>query len=148
MAHTKENLATGKLIYQLFNERKIDEAARHVSPDCLWTNVSTGESHRGPAGFKDFAQGWITAFSDARCDIQDQYATEDRVITEFIGRGTHDGPLSTPNGPVPATRRKMDLQFCEILTLKAGKVTGARLYFDVATMMRQLGLLPEAAGMR
>lgn len=146
MTKIKENLALTKSLYQLFNERKLDEAVKHVASDCVWISTPTGETFRGPSGFKEFAQGWITAFSNARVDIKQQIANDDWVVTEFMGRGTHDGPMKSPQGTVQATRMKLDLPFCEVLRLKDGKVVEGRLYFDALTMMRQLGLhKPETA---
>jgi len=142
----KENLTLAKNMYAMFNQRKLDEAAKTVANDCTWTNVSTGETFKGPSGFKEFAKGWITAFSDARVDIQNQFASENAVVTEFFGRGTHDGTLKTPAASIAPTRKKLDLKFCEVLTIKDGKVTGARLYFDTGTLMRQLGIVSESVG--
>jgi len=142
----KENLTLVKNMYALFNQRKVDEAAKTVADDCTWTNVSSGETFKGPSGFKEFAKGWITAFSDARVDIQNQIASENAVVTEFFGRGTHDGTLKTPAASIAPSRKKLDLKFCEVLTIKDGKVTEARLYFDTGTLMRQLGIVSESVG--
>lgn len=70
------------------------------------------------------------------------------MVVEFMGRGTHTGPLHTPTGDVPATGRRVDLPFCDVHRIEDGKITNGRSYFDLATMMRQLGLMPEVpAGM-
>ena len=113
-----------------------------------WTNVATGETFKGPSGFKAFAQGWITAISDARVEIQNQIATENAVVTEFFGRGTHDGPLKSPTGSIAPTRKKLDMRFIEVLTIKNGKIAEGRAYFDTGTLLRQLGVLPESVGTR
>ena len=144
----KENLTLVKNMYALFNQRKLDEAAKTVANDCTWTNVPTGETFKGPSGFKEFAQGWVTAFSDARVEIQNQIASENAVVTEFFGRGTNDGPFKTPAGTIAPTRKKLDMRFIEVLTIKNGKVSEARAYFDTGTLMRQLGILPESVGTR
>ena len=144
----KENLALVKNMYALFNQRKLDEAAKTVANDCTWTNVPTGETFKGPSGLKEFAQGWVTAFSDARVEIQNQIASENAVVTEFFGRGTNDGPFKTPAGTIAPTRKKLDMRFIEVLTIKNGKVSEARAYFDTGTLMRQLGILPESVGTR
>jgi steroid delta-isomerase-like uncharacterized protein len=142
----KDNIAIVKNLYTLFNQRKVDEASKLVASQCTWTNIPTGQAYVGPSGFKDFCQSWLTAFSDARVEIRNQIANEDMVVTEFTGRGTHDGPLQSPNGTVPATRKKLELSFVEIVKLESGKIVEARAYFDSATLMRQLGILPESVG--
>lgn len=140
----KENLALAKNLYTLFNQRQLDEMTKSVASQCTWTNVPSGQIFKGPSGFKEFCQSWITAFSDARVEIRNQIATDDTVVTEFAGRGTHDGPLQSPAGSIPATRKKLDLNFIEVLKLENGKIIEARAYYDSATLMRQLGLLPES----
>jgi ketosteroid isomerase-like protein len=99
-----------------------------------------GTTFRGGAGIKEFQLGWATAFPDSRVEIRTLTVDGDRVIVEHNGRGTHRGPLVTPNGTVPATGRPVDVPFCEVFERRDGRVASARTYFDVATMMGQLGL--------
>ena len=82
------------------------------------------------------------AFSDASTEITAVHAGEDFTIVEFIGRGTHDGPMIRPGGVVPPPGRSLETRFCEVLDIRDGKITGARSYFDLAGMMVQLGLMP------
>lgn len=148
MATPKDNIALAKSLYDLFNQRKIDDAAKNLTSNATWTNVATGETFQGQAGFKAFCQGWLTAFSDARVEIKNQFASDTHVVTEFFGRGTHDGPLKSPMGSIPATRKKIDMKFCEVLQITNGKVSEGRAYFDTATMLRQLGVTPESIATR
>jgi predicted ester cyclase len=67
---------------------------------------------------------------------------EDLVVVEFVGRGTHDGPLKGPVGEIPPTGRRVEIRFCEVHEIWDGKIVRFRTYFDPATMMRQLGLMP------
>jgi steroid delta-isomerase-like uncharacterized protein len=136
----QDNVTLAKKLFELFNDRKLDEAVKYVAPNFVGTNIATGEKFNGPDGYKKSAQGWFTAFPDARAEILNQVANEDYVISEFIGRGIHKGPLETPNGPIAATGKKAEIRFCEVFSIKNGKVVESRLYFDIATMLRQLGL--------
>jgi predicted ester cyclase len=140
MLTAQDNAILAKTLYDLFNMRNFEEAIKHVAPDAVITNVSSGATFKGPEGFKQNAKGWITAFSNARIENLHLVATESSVTAEFIGRGTHDGPLETSKGTIPATRRKVGIPFCEVLTFKEGKLTEARLYYDTASLMRQLGM--------
>jgi hypothetical protein len=64
------------------------------------------------------------------------------VASEHIGRGTHTGPFVTPAGAVRATGRPVELRIGEIYEVRGGKITKVYAYYDSATLMRQLGLLP------
>jgi predicted ester cyclase len=65
----------------------------------------------------------------------------DRAASEHTGRGTHTGPLAGPTGELPPTGRRFELRSAELYELRGGKVARVRAYYDVATLLRQLGLL-------
>ncbi len=136
----QENARVVRAHYALFNKRDFDQAAILNAPDATWVNVATGETFRGPEGYRQFVQGWATAFPDARVEVTRLVADEEGAAAEFIGRGAHNGPLKGPAGEVPPTGRAIEMPFCEVFRMKEGKVAGVRLYFDTATLMRQLGL--------
>jgi ketosteroid isomerase-like protein len=64
------------------------------------------------------------------------------VATEHIGRFTHTGPLLTPAGEIPPTGRRVELQIAEVYRMREGKIALLHAYYDVATMLRQPGLMP------
>ena len=84
--------------------------------------------------------GELVALSDARVEVVSIVAEGDWVATEHIGRGTHDGPLMTPAGEVPPTRRSVELKAAEFFELRNGKVQRMRAYFDQGAVMREFGL--------
>ena len=132
-------------IYAAFNTRDFDAALRHLAPDAEITNVPAGTTGIGRDAFRQFMQGWATAFPDAVAEVRNVVAAGDQVVAEFSGRGTHTGPFQTPMGTVPPTGRRVDVPFCDVWTLRDGQFTAARSYFDVATFMGQLGLMAEPA---
>lgn len=139
----EENTNVVREHYSAFNKRDFGCGAALVDPKVRWTNIPFGTTYEGPEGYKAFLKMWTAAFSDARIEITNVIAGDDWVTVEFTGKGTHQsGPLVGPKGPIPPTGKSIDLSFCEIFRLKSGKITLARLYFDAATMMRQLGLIP------
>ena len=148
MATSKDTIALAKTFYALFNERKLDDMTKLVAGDVTWSDTPTAQVFQGPTGFKAFVQGWLTAFPDARVEIQQQVASEDAVVTEFVARGTHQGPLASPHGSIPPTGRKLDMRFCEVMRLANGKVTEGRVYYDTTTLLRQLGVSPESLATR
>jgi predicted ester cyclase len=100
-----------------------------------------GMTFHGHDGYKQYIQSWMEAFPDGKVEVTHMVANDHSVVTEFRGQGVHTGPLASPAGPIPPTGRSIDLHFCETLEIEGGKVAKDRLYFDAATMMRQLGLV-------
>lgn len=133
--------------HEAFNARDFDRVDEIVAGDLEHTNVATGETFRGPEGMKRFERGWIEAFSDAETEIVSLHGGDDFAVVEFIGRGTHDGPLASPGGELPPTGRRIETHFCEVFEVRDGRLVRGRIYFDLVTLMGQLGLMPapEAA---
>jgi ketosteroid isomerase-like protein len=68
-------------------------------------------------------------------------AAGDDVVVEFINRGTNTGPISTAQGDFPATNRRIEVPYCSVMRIQAGKVVSGRDYYDVYTILRQLDLI-------
>ncbi len=141
----QENAAIARADVELYNKRDLDGIAALASADAELIDVATGQTLRGPAGSRQYSQGFMTAFPDSTCEIISVVADERRAVVEFWGRGTHTGPLVTPAGTLPPTGRKAEVRFCQVLEIQGGKITRMRSYWDLNTMMTQLGLVPEAA---
>jgi hypothetical protein len=99
----RDNEAIVRETHEAFNARVLDRAAAYAVEVAEWLTVATEETFRGPEGYKRYMQNWTTAFSDASTEVTAVHAGENIAIVEFIGRGTHDGPLRSPGGDIPAT---------------------------------------------
>ena len=92
---------------------------------------------------RDYFQNWATAFPDGKLEVTRYVASNDGVMCEFIGRGTHQGALQTPMGSIPATNKRVEASFVEIYNFRNGKVASARVYFDSLGLLRRLGVSPD-----
>lgn len=135
---------TARQLYDAFNSRDFERALSFVAHDAEFEVVPFGLKLRGQDGFRQFLQMWATGFPDAKVDVTSLFSTGDRVCSEFTGHGNNTGPLDSPTGRILPTGKHMSLKFCEVLQFRNGKVVQAHTYFDVASMMSQLGLLPES----
>jgi steroid delta-isomerase-like uncharacterized protein len=144
----KDNERIARAIFDAFNNRKIDDAMKLVADRAEYRDVPTGEVYRGPDGTRKFMEGWLQAFDDAKVNVQRVIATDQLVVTEFVGRGTHTGPLETPAGTIRATNNRIDVPFCEVVEIRDGKMVSGSIYYDAATMMQQLGITEPASAHR
>ena len=110
------------------------------------TDTASGETFHGREGARKNMEGWFVPFPDARIEVVNLIAGESWVTIEAIGRGTHTGPLSGPEGEIPPTGRRLDLPFCSTLQIEDGQFVAGRDYYNLADVMQQLGLMPEPAG--
>ena len=147
MSTQNDNAALVRAVYEAFNEHDLRPAGVLAVEDVELVEVPTARTLRGPEGFKEGMRAWIRACSDAIVEVVEMFAGEgDTVTTEFVGRGTHDGPMASPRGEIPPTGRSLELRFCELYRMRDGKIASARLYYDAATLLGQLGLMPQPEG--
>lgn len=141
MATVTDTSALVREIYAAYNDREFDRAADRVTDDFAFTMVPTGQTLNGPDGMRQFLQTWATGFPESSVEITNIVVGETHAAVEYTGQGVHSGPLQTPAGEIPATGKSAQVQFCDVFAIRDGKLSEGRTYFDMATLMRQLGLL-------
>src|SRR5262249_21840160 len=87
-------------------------------------------------------QRWKTAFPDLKATVARAYTVGDRVIAEVEWDGTHTGTLEGGFGSVPPTHRHCQINGVVLFTLKASKIVECRNYFDLMSVLTQLGVAP------
>jgi len=140
MANERDNLKLTTEIYERFNKNDLDRWKSLLADNATIEVMPTNQTLKGPSDVIQYFRNYRQGFPDITINIQNQVACDDTVITEFVARGTHTGTLPTPMGDIPATGRKMENPVCQIVQWKNGKITDIRDYFDVATLMTQLGI--------
>jgi len=146
MLTAQDNAAVARKHLDAFNSRDIEKGLALVTNDVKWMNIPFNVNFTGHAGYREFHNNWTTAMPDCKVEIVNVVGSEEWTVVEFIGRGTHTGPLAGPQGTIPATQKKLDLKVCELLRIKDGRIAEAHVYFDAATMLGQFGLLPQTLG--
>ncbi|HVC33250.1 MAG TPA: nuclear transport factor 2 family protein [Chloroflexota bacterium] len=129
--------------FAAFDAHDLDAGACMLAPDAELQDTATGLDLVGPAGLRQYWEGWFSGFPDGRTEILKIAAADDgTVVTEFLGKGTHTGPLPGPGGRVIlATGRSTCTRFCQVATVKENLITGARMYYDLVGFLAQLGIM-------
>jgi steroid delta-isomerase-like uncharacterized protein len=101
--------------------------------------VPTGDVYDGEEEVARYFAETRAAFPDQRNELIRMYHADDAVIVEFDLKGTHEGPLRG----IPATGRAFTCRTLAIFEFEAeGEgIVCERVYFDVATILGQLGLM-------
>ena len=141
----EDNLRIAREFPDAWNDRDFDRAAKLMADDGEILIVGSGERFTGPDGAVKFSQMWADGFPDGRVEVTETIAEGDRVVVLYRGRGTHTGTLKNASGEIPATGKEVTLDLCDVLTIKDGKATSIRTYFDSGSLLAQLGLMPAAS---
>ena len=69
------------------------------------------------------------------------------ILDEIVWKGVHTGPLQTPTGTIPPSNKSIEMPACQVVRVEGGKIKSASQYFDMLTMLTQIGAMqsPSAA---
>jgi steroid delta-isomerase-like uncharacterized protein len=98
--------------------------------------IPTGDVHDGPDEVMAYFEESRAAFPDQRNELIELHHAGDAVIAEFTLKGTH---LGNYRG-LPATGRSFECRMCAIFVFDDDRLVCERVYFDTATILRQLGI--------
>jgi ketosteroid isomerase-like protein len=108
--------------------------------DVEFHDMSRPEPLRGRAEVEAWLDGFYhRAFSQARADASRLVVGDGIAAADWVFRGVHSGSLA---GERP-TGSLVDVPMAALYEVAAGQIVRARLYYDTATLMRQI--LPERA---
>ena len=94
-----------------------------------------GKELVGPDAGLQLAQGYATAFPDGKLELRKVFPCGDTAIGECHATGTHKGSLMG----VAATGKRVQLDVCNIVELRDGKVHREREFMDMLTLFIQTG---------
>jgi carboxymethylenebutenolidase len=66
---------------------------------------------------------------------------QERIVDEFVYRGTHSIPMEWLLPGVPSTGRRLEVAVVVIISFEGGKMKSEQIYWDQASVLVQLGLL-------
>jgi steroid delta-isomerase-like uncharacterized protein len=104
--------------------------------------VPTGEIYDGAEEVDRYYRETRTAFPDQRNELIAMYHADDAVLVEFWLRGTHEGELRG----IPPTQKAFECRCLAIFAFEGEELVCERVYFDTATILTQLGLVPGQLG--
>src|SRR3990172_559389 len=126
-------------LLEAWNAHDVDRAAALYAPDYQGVDVGEAMPQQGPDGLRRSLGRYLQAFPDLYFILDETVVQGDRIVLAWTARGTHQGPLLN----IPPTGRAVVLHGVSLLTVAKGKVARASYIWDVAGLLRGLGLLPQ-----
>jgi steroid delta-isomerase-like uncharacterized protein len=100
--------------------------------------VATGQVFDGAGEVMEYYRNSRAAFPDQRNVVHAVHHADDAVIVEFDLLGTHGGEFLG----VPATGKTFTCRMAAVFVFDASdRIVCERVYFDAATIPRQLGIV-------
>jgi steroid delta-isomerase-like uncharacterized protein len=117
-----------------WNTHDADQVTALFTPDAIYEDVPLGAVSHGTAQIRAFAQAFFDAVPDSRIIYVGSSIKGGHGVIEWVFTGTDVGIHRT--GKIFAVRG------ATVLDLQGTKITRNSDYYDLATLLRQIGLLP------
>ena len=127
-------------IVDAWNSRDWNVLRNLLHSDYTYTGPD-GKELVGPDAGLNLARMYATAFPDGKLEIKRLHVAGTTSIAEFVATGTQRGDLM---GVAP-TGKRVEINICNVLEVRDGKALHEREYFDVMTMLGQLGVVQAPA---
>ncbi len=117
----------------------VEQVVSLFTDDCVYEDVTFGLVNRGPAELETFARGAFEAFPDFKVQLTSRFVAGRWAGAEWTMSGTHGGDLPG----LPATGKSFSIRGATIFELQGSKIRRNSDYWDMATFLKQVGLMPS-----
>jgi steroid delta-isomerase-like uncharacterized protein len=122
-----------------YNDKNWEAVRASLAPGAVYDEVGTQRRIEGVDEILSAWRGWGTALPDSRATFDATHVSGNIAILELTWHGTQKGALQTPAGEIPPSGKKIEIRACWVVEVAGDKVRSIRHYFDMATMLQQIG---------
>jgi steroid delta-isomerase-like uncharacterized protein len=126
-----------------WNEHDVDGVMAFYAPEYVGIDVGQASPEHGLEGKRRAVAQYLHAFPDLQFIPEEPVGMSaggiDTVMLNWIARGTHLGPFMN----IPPSGRAIQVRGVSTLKLRDGKIVEATYVWDVAGLLRAIGLLPD-----
>jgi steroid delta-isomerase-like uncharacterized protein len=128
-----------KQLVDCWNEREVNTLMQFYTADFEGTDIAQSQTYKGREGLQQMLGRYFSAFPDLHFEIEEVIIEGERTALSWTSRGTHLGKIMN----IPPTGRTVNVRGMTLLKFVDGQVQQATFLWDVAGLLRGIGLLPE-----
>jgi steroid delta-isomerase-like uncharacterized protein len=125
--------------YAAYNPHDIEKfLSLHTDDVVVESVVANAVVAHGKQELRAMENAYFAAFSGLKMEITSCFAFGNRQCEEWVFSGKHTGDFMG----IPATGKSLLVRGVSIREFREGKTSKISHYYDLATFMQQLGVLP------
>ncbi|MDR3577424.1 MAG: ester cyclase [Anaerolineaceae bacterium] len=138
----QDNIKIARSFFDAWNSGDLSRSAPYEASDMKI------EAPGAPASLdreqnRKYNQNFLTAFPGSKFEVMLIVAQGDYVVQNWTITGKNTGPMQSPSGNMIApTGKVVTLSGSSTTQIKNGKIVHGWTYWDMASFLTQLGLLP------
>ena len=125
---------------EAWNAHDVEKVLSYYADDCIYEDLAAQKINRGRDEISVFVENAFKGFPDLKIETKNIFISGDYVCSEFIWGGTYMADIP---GLPPANGKSFSVRGAHIVKLRGDKAISITDYYDGASMMQQLGLLPS-----
>jgi len=122
-----------------------DEDAMRVLTHPNATFAAPGNVYLRGVEATGYAIKWLKACPDGKLTVKNELVCGEWVVEEVIFEGTHQGPLDSTIGVIPATGKRLVVKAVLITRYESDLALETRISFDQVDVLTQLGAMRTLA---
>lgn len=134
------NLAAyAETINEAWNSHDIEKVLSFYSPEYIGDDIGQSSLLRGHDGLRAMLETYWQAFPDLQFRVTDKLIQDSRLVVVWVAEGTHRGTIMN----IPSTGHKVEVRGVSIIDVENDLIVRGQYVWDLAGMLRHMGLLPE-----
>lgn len=138
MLEANKSIAS-RIIQEIFNEGRFEVVDELVAPGYVGRDSARPSPIIGAGGVIESAAAYRGSFPDLQISIAEQVAEDDRVVTRWEARGTHESEFF---GVAP-TGKQVTVSGITIDRYAEGRLIEGWTSWDTLGLLQQLGAVPD-----
>jgi steroid delta-isomerase-like uncharacterized protein len=122
-----------------WNSHDIEQTVGLYGPDHVVIDIAEARTLHGVEGIRQSLSRYFQAFPDLSFRADEVLVDGTRVTLVWTAHGTHGGAIMH----IPPTGRRVTVRGVTLLTIDGDSVRRSESLWDVAGLLRAIGLLPE-----
>jgi steroid delta-isomerase-like uncharacterized protein len=120
-----------------WNSHDWEKASLFYTDDCVMEDLPSKISHGKPE-IEAYYKYLLVGYPDLHFESKNSFGIKNQIASEWIMSGTHTGNTAR----FKATGKKFSVRGMSILEVENGKIIRETDYWDMNSLLQQLGLMP------
>jgi steroid delta-isomerase-like uncharacterized protein len=129
-----------KDLFAVWNSHDVGKILSFFTDDCVYEDVAMGVVNHGKKELETFINSLFVDFPDFKLEGKSAFQAGDWVGGEWVMTGTF---AHSSNPAMPATGKKFSARGASISELRKGKIIRNSDYWNLASFLQQVGLMPS-----
>jgi steroid delta-isomerase-like uncharacterized protein len=126
-------------INEAWNSHNIEKVLDFYAPEYIGEDIAQVSPQHGQQALRTVLENCWRAFPDLQFSVISSLVEGSHIAILWLGEGTHQGTFMN----IPPTGRRLEVRGVSMIDVKDGLIQRGQYVWDLAGMLRHMGLLPE-----